>query len=381
MASLRILLSDSAADITALPGVTATAPVELGINEPYVVSSAPPRPPFAQSPGTGTTGVKTADTTPLLGGYIKIEKQTAPGTWVDVTLEILNLGINSPQLPSANTGAASCTDFTPNAILRLQRPWDNGGTCYTLSQITTGAANATVARLYVDNTLYDPREALLRDSAPSSMQLGGIMHYIELDARNLSRWFQGTIPPGSCPITCTGGDALNVNGYTVDLSDRRGNRNGSSQETGEFGFEDLVNPLSGSGTPNGLLDTGEDFNGNGALDAYGETPRFPYGINCWSGCAEIMTAPFGASVRPWTTIGTTNQMEIARRNPPVFFRRALKLTNGALGNLVAPGLTIASENPVYIQGNWNANGSGFGNPHVADVGPGGRGDAAVEQLE
>ncbi len=43
----------------------------------------------------------------------------------------------------------------------------------------------------------------------------------------------------------------------------------------------------------------------------------------------------------------------------------MKLTNGGLGNLVSPGLTIASENPVYIQGNWNANGSGFGNPHVA----------------
>jgi hypothetical protein len=32
---------------------------------------------------------------------------------------------------------------------------------------------------------------------------------------------------------------------------------------------------------------------------------------------------------------------------------------------VAPGLTIVSENPVYVQGNWNANGAGFGNPHVA----------------
>ncbi len=38
MASLRILLSDSAADIMALPGVTSAAPVELGITEPYSVS-------------------------------------------------------------------------------------------------------------------------------------------------------------------------------------------------------------------------------------------------------------------------------------------------------------------------------------------------------
>jgi hypothetical protein len=58
-------------------------------------------------------------------------------------------------------------------------------------------------------------------------------------------------------------------------------------------------------------------------------------------------------------------MWIARKNPAIFFRRALKLTNGSLGNLVAPGLTISSENPVYVQGNWNADNAGFGNPHVA----------------
>jgi len=49
----------------------------------------------------------------------------------------------------------------------------------------------------------------------------------------------------------------------------------------------------------------------------------------------------------------------------VLFRRALKLVNGSLGQIVAPGLTIVAENPVYIQGNWNANAAGFGNPHVA----------------
>ncbi len=171
---------------------------------------------------------------------MKIEKQTTPGTWVDVTLEILSLGINSAQLPNANTGGSTCTDYTPNAILRLQRPWDNSGTCYSAAQLMANG-NANASR-YVDNSLYDPREALLRDSAPSSMQFGGIMHYVEIDARNLSRWFQGTIPAGSCPIACSGSNALNLNGYTVYFSDRRGNRNASDQETAEFGFEDIVNP-------------------------------------------------------------------------------------------------------------------------------------------
>jgi hypothetical protein len=41
-------------------------------------------------------------------------------------------------------------------------------------------------------------------------------------------------------------------------------------------------------------------------------------------------------------------------NRPIFFRRALKLVRGGLGAIVQPGLTIASENPVYIEGDWNA---------------------------
>ena len=76
----------------------------------------------------------------------------------------------------------------------------------------------------------------------------------------------------------------------------------------------------------------------------------------------IPNTPLQSATLIWSNVGTTDQYAIARRNPPIFFRRALKITNGALGNLVAPGLTIASENPTYLQGNWNANSSGFGNP-------------------
>jgi hypothetical protein len=56
---------------------------------------------------------------------------------------------------------------------------------------------------------------------------------------------------------------------------------------------------------------------------------------------------------------------VARANPPIFFRRAVKLVNGGLGNLPVDGLTITSENPVYVQGHYNANGGGFGDPHAS----------------
>ena len=59
----------------------------------------------------------------------------------------------------------------------------------------------------------------------------------------------------------------------------------------------------------------------------------------------------------------------ARENPPLFFRRALKIVNG--NNIQVPGwpacpggvvcgLTIAAENPAYVQGDYNSNSAGGG---------------------
>jgi hypothetical protein len=61
----------------------------------------------------------------------------------------------------------------------------------------------------------------------------------------------------------------------------------------------------------------------------------------------------------------------ARENPSLFFRRALKLVNGATINVgVCPsgqncGLAVSSENPGYIQGDYNAPGGAFVAPYSA----------------
>jgi len=343
LASLRILLSDTAADITGLPGVTGVQPIPLGN------LAVNPVPGYVGAPfGTvsaGAFGRRVPAGTPVMGGFIKIERQNDDLSWTDVTLEILNLGIAGRQLPNPADGLPNCAEPNPDAILRLQRLRDSNA-CWA-------GADLGLSTTYMPNSLYDTREGVQRDGTndEDAVRFGGVMHYIELDARNLSRWFGGE-------IGTTGPQSLNVNGYTVYFSDRRGNRNAAGEETGEYGFEDVVNPLSGAGTPNGTLDVGEDFNGNNVLDTYGQTPQIVAGS--WF--------PLDATARPWSGIAAGSEDEeiaIARRNPPIFFRRALKLVNGSLGNLVAPGLTIASENPVYVQGNWNANAGGFGDPHVA----------------
>ena len=60
---------------------------------------------------------------------------------------------------------------------------------------------------------------------------------------------------------------------------------------------------------------------------------------------------------------------IARENKPLFFRRALKLVNGSTINLgnngtVPFGLAVASENPLYVQGDYNAPGKTFNGAHA-----------------
>ena len=53
-------------------------------------------------------------------------------------------------------------------------------------------------------------------------------------------------------------------------------------------------------------------------------------------------------------------------NRQVLFRRALKLVNGGIqsgvSSLPANGLTVASENPVYVHGNYNASNDPVSNP-------------------
>jgi hypothetical protein len=327
LASLRIMLSDNPADLTSLPTATASAPIQL-------VGTAPDGTSIATSSGNSGQGYRSPVGTTLIGGFIKMEMQDQAGNWQDVTQEILQLGIAGRDL----TG--NCAN-PPNAIVRVQRLRDSPSSC---SPVTNPQYQ------YWPNVLYDTREGALRDNISTSqttVYLGGVMHYIELDVNNLSRWFRGL-------IGTNGSNAMNVTGYVVYFSDRRTNRNGANQETGEYGFEDFVNPANVNGTPNGILDTAEDVNGSGALDTYGQSPVLP------------VASPLDSSARPWTPAVSAS---IARINSPIFFRRALKLVNGQsidLGSVGGTplGLTVASENPVYVQGNYNAPGT-FSGDHAA----------------
>ena len=390
-ASVRILLSDTAADILSLPTVTATAPIQLGylgqtpgvypvagyihsmpgaanLQAPFAASGA-----YTAATGTLPVNMYLSDANqPLLNGFLKIEIQKANGTWEDVTLEILQLGFTGRSLSlngALNVAGDTCknagvnTELYPFSIIRLQRVRDQPITAAYQPCGLNGSVNpkqkgavgsiSPDPRDYWPNALYDTREGNVRDAAAqlrtTTISLGGIMYYVELDVQNLSRWLSGT-------IAGRGTQALNNNGYIVYFSDRRNNWHDpvTNQETGEYGFEDVINPASAAGVPaNGVRDQGEDVNGNNALDVYGRTPR---------NLPANPRAPIDAAATPLTTLtGTTADVAArARVNRPIFFRRALKLVNGGIdaatgvNSIPAAGFTVTSENPVYVQGNYNA---------------------------
>ena len=353
LASVRVLLSDTAAEISNLPTVTATPPVDLSTLVPGGAGYAAAGAPIARAPNPAAAGYAVAAGNPILTGFIKIERQSPAGVWDDVTMRVLNLGIAGRNLSTGvvntpDTPAVQCpTEPFPDAIIRLERLKDvpaNGS-------IRTGGGGlrcgngSTVGADYWPNVLYDSREGSRRGTdnpGGTDVYLAGVMHYVEFDVNNLRRWLNGTTDGGFVAA----GSTMNTTGYVFYFSDRRTNKNlaAPNVETGEFGYEDIVNPASATSASNNALDGGEDFNGNGALDVYGGTPRL-------AGLAPLDNT---------ATVRTRVTTAIARSNPPTFFRRALKIVNAGQGQLPAvgsQGLTIASENPVYVQGNFNACGT------------------------
>ena len=336
-----------------------------------------------------------------------------------------------------------CPDPHPNAIIRLERVRDNPSTVAvvkgklsatkpyiypaqsTVAQVcgvdpVTGVMQTNSAYDFWPNVLFDTREGTLRDTAmansstvpgigtgltariPANPTLNGAMSYVEIDMKNLTRWFNGK-------IGATGNSTLDTtvapNNFLVYFSDRRGNYlaaptgtawppvSPSKHETGESGWFDLVNASNpGTGCPDNVFDTGEDNDNlgtSGILFTYGANAAYAKQIHAPGtplatltvGQLGIMNGLFGtaltnninctgSSATPsyasviWPMVVATNPDSL-RENPPLFFRRAVKLVNGSDISVlplcpsgVTCGLAFAAENPVYVQGDYNANSKG-----------------------
>ena len=267
----------------------------------------------------------------------------------------------------------------------------------TFNSLETGASVTPVPTAYsglnsqynwYPINLYDAREGENNDATPGTFNQNtgtpnGIMNVVELDVGNLRNWLRGLTGLGT-------GSTVNYssqNGYVLYFSDRRGEQYNplvsTTQLIGEYGFEDTVN-LANAGNkfaPDGRLDpvnyngvSPEDVNGNLRLDNYGvKTVGDAFGTNTAQDTDSINPpSPYAQRLGTGERITT---FTVGRANRVTGARHALKLVDGSLGNVptmppgnpfnncvqtaanptACGGFTVAAENPVYIQGNYNSN--------------------------
>ncbi len=299
------------------------------------------------NPGAGT------------GAWIRVEYLNNAGNWVGVTTEWLGLGFGRAfnLTPTTPKGGAGQNAINPNAILILQQLQPGLG-----AGSATGAA-ATRYNWFPIN-LYDAREGEARDTAQAngSCSVNGIMNAVELDVGNLKLWLNGTIAGTGANVNFT-----NQNGYLLYFSDRRGMRadpNEGNVTYGESGLEDVVNSGSAIGNPDGNLEalanytySSEDVDLNNALDNWGAR-NIGYGFNTNTNALNPFLRIAGCNNAAFTAgSGLANAVTGARH--------ALKLVDGrlnAVGTSPLPvrldnqlgGFTVTSENPVYVQGDYNS---------------------------
>ncbi|HSK72734.1 MAG TPA: hypothetical protein VK892_13620, partial [Pyrinomonadaceae bacterium] len=328
-------------------------------------------------------------------GRILIEVVKPDGTALDVTQTILSMGV---------------TVGEPNGIVYLQRPlWaayvqgsrDRRGNFFDLVNLISNSQTIADGEIKDPSTLFYPNRGFInttpltadednglyvRESVPSgtynqivpinvynvregwvrstmdhySVYERGITSVVELNMRNLARWLDGIYDNN----LLAGTNAVSTNikdegGYVVYVSDRRGDRvkneylrDGSTFKStnGTVDNEDIYGP-------NGMLDDGEDV-----IDFGWDSTK--------SGASKKGTLQKDTNELP--DVGTTWDSSIIKQtradtvlsHKTTYFRRAVRLFNGeklsftAAGNKLSPtkGITVASENMVYVWGNYNTTG-------------------------
>lgn len=198
--------------------------------------------------------------------------------------------------------------------------------------------------------VYNVREGCINAVGCDAVYERGITNVVELNMKNLSRWLDGVYDTNllaGSPAVST--NVANPNGFTVYVSDRRGDRVKPTlnlagivvdSSNGMVDNEDIYGP-------NDLLDPGEDVQTTGALVK--DTNELPD--------PAVLGGVYGADL-------TMRALTVAAwTNPNNYFRHAVRLFNAE--DLTVPGnarlsamvgITFATENMLYIWGNYNTTG-------------------------
>ncbi len=324
---------------------------------------------------------------------ILIEIVKPDGTTIDVTNEILSMG---------------ATVGEPNGIVYLQRPiWaayvqgsrDRKGNSFDLVNLTrnyqhfadgeiiaaptfdtdTGyismtpgtadedggttirEASATGYNSIYPINLYNVREGWYQSTMDKNdIYERGITSVIDINMRNLARWVDGVYDGN----LLAGTDAVSTNiengdGYVVYVSDRRGD-----QVNNEY-----LSDGSNYKSTNGIVDNEDIYGPNNQLDDGEDVIDFG-----WSGSAVSKKGTLQRDLRELPTTGKVFSLSsysdrlsramAVMQHPVGYFRRSVRLFDGASLSITGAsgklsptkGITISTENMVYIWGNFNTTG-------------------------
>lgn len=237
--------------------------------------------------------------------------------------------------------------------------------------------------------VYNVREGRITDNATShpatNVYQRGITSVVELNMRNLARWLDGVYDTNL--LRSTSAVSTNIaspDGWIIYVSDRRGDRVKSEKDSkGTIisttnGFADNEDIYSYPGTNGGTTNPGEDvidfgwdvaFSKNKKDSLQRDTLELPDPAAITATAVPTPTpangysdaAKFSRAVAV-SNFGTSDELLAGR--PDYYFRRAVRLFNGedlmlsaGTGKLAeTKGITVATENMVYIWGNYNTTG-------------------------
>jgi hypothetical protein len=225
-------------------------------------------------------------------------------------------------------------------------------------------AGATRWNQIVPISVYNPREGWIAAPLDENQVFeSGMTSVVEINMRNLARWVDGVYDTNL--LAGTPAVAANINGadgYILYVSDRRGDRvkneGGNVMSNGKVDNEDIYGQngtdgavCSASRDQNGC-ERGEDSDNNGTL------ARDLLELQYTNAVPGTGTATNAAARR------TRAETILSWRNPTNLFRRAVRLfdgdnlqVTGAADRLsTTKGITVATENMVYIWGSYNTTG-------------------------
>ena len=253
------------------------------------------------------------------------------------------------------------------------RSYVNGKSDYLLPNEASHeyVINGSLKPVPIPIEMFDGREGLDNEFYGSNspyyntgrVPYAGVMSMIDIDVANIRQLLSGAFD-GKFPHGLTSTSWPNSNGWSLYVSDRRGDRNFD----GCYTMEDVYGPNDG------ILQPGEDVNAYDYNDTHGinlpdtdydwEAPAYREGAgptysgggNTWGKADGTAGNDPPAILQPGTiTHFASANSDLAATMDHKYYRRGVRLINATqLPGDEHNGFTLASENGVYIFGNYNA---------------------------